>query len=126
MEPKHHDLVVIGAGYIGLELGSVWRRLGSEVIVVEVLDRILPGMDADVATALKRVLEKQGLKFRLGVRVERAGVDNGRAVVQCRGEEPVTCDRVLLAVGRVANTASVGACEVRTPSGFTICCFAIE
>ena len=57
-------LVVIGAGVIGLELGSVWRRLGSEVIVVEYLDRILPGMDSDVARTFQRILEKQGFAFR--------------------------------------------------------------
>ena len=62
--PGH--LVVVGAGYIGLELGSVWRRLGSEVTVVEFLDRIVPGMDKEVATAFQRILQKQGFKFRLG------------------------------------------------------------
>src|ERR1044071_5602372 len=62
-------LLVVGAGVIGLELGSVWRRLGSEVIVVEFLDRILPGMDGEVARAFQRIQEKQGITFRLGSRV---------------------------------------------------------
>ncbi|MCU0749377.1 MAG: FAD-dependent oxidoreductase, partial [Akkermansiaceae bacterium] len=62
-------LVVIGAGVIGLELGSVWRRLGSEVIVIEYLDRILPGMDSDVARTFQRILAKQGFEFRLGQKV---------------------------------------------------------
>jgi dihydrolipoamide dehydrogenase len=62
--PKH--LVVIGAGVIGLELGSVWRRLGSEVTVIEYLDRITPGLDTEIATAFQKVLAKQGLKFKLG------------------------------------------------------------
>ena len=62
-------LVVIGAGYIGLELGSVWRRLGSEVIVLEYLDRILPGMDLETAAEAQKLFEKQGLQFRLGARV---------------------------------------------------------
>ena len=68
--PGH--LVVIGGGVIGLELGSVWRRLGAEVTVVEFLDRIVPGMDAEVATAFQRILQKQGLKFRLGTKVTGA------------------------------------------------------
>src|SRR5262249_12126926 len=65
--PGH--LVVIGAGVIGLELGSVWRRLGARVTVIEFLDRILPGMDSEIATATRRVLTKQGLTFRLGAKV---------------------------------------------------------
>ena len=68
--PRH--LVVIGGGYIGLELGSVWRRLGAEVTVVEFLDRIVPTMDGEVAKAFERILPKQGLKFRLGTKVTAA------------------------------------------------------
>ncbi len=101
-------LLVIGAGYIGLELGSVWNRLGSEVIVLEALDRILPGMDSELATAAKRILEKQGVQFRLGARVSRAYVENGSAAVECEGDEPIACDRILLAVGRVAATEGLG------------------
>ena len=59
-------LVVIGGGYIGLELGSVWKRLGADVTVVEYLDRLVPGMDAEIAKTFERVLGKQGIKFRLG------------------------------------------------------------
>ena len=66
------QLVVIGGGYIGLEIGSVWRRLGAEVTVVEFLDRIVPGMDAEIAKAFQRILEKQGMKFRLGTKVTGA------------------------------------------------------
>ena len=74
--PGH--LVVIGAGVIGLELGSVWRRLGARVTVIEFLDRILPGMDAEIATAARRILTKQGLTFRLGAKVTGATAgDNG-------------------------------------------------
>jgi dihydrolipoamide dehydrogenase len=62
-------LLVIGAGVIGLELGSVWRRLGSQVTVVEFLDRILPGMDSEIARQSHRILEKQGIKFKLGSKV---------------------------------------------------------
>ena len=68
--PGH--LVVIGGGYIGLELGSVWRRLGAEVTVVEFLDRLVPGMDGEVAKTFQRILTKQGIKFRLGTKVTGA------------------------------------------------------
>ncbi len=104
--PKH--LVVIGAGYIGLELGSVWRRLGAKVTVLEALDRILPGLDADLAASAQKLFEKQGLAFRLGVRVEGATVAQRQCTVRCAGGEPITCDRLLLAVGRVANTEGLG------------------
>ncbi len=69
-------LVVIGGGYIGLEIGSVWRRLGSEVTVIEFLDRIVPNMDGEVAKAFQRILEKQGLTFRLGTSVTGARAGN--------------------------------------------------
>ncbi len=101
-------LVVIGAGYIGLELGSVWRRLGAEVIVLEMLDRILPGLDQEIARAAHRLLEKQGLQFRLGVRVQSVTTQEGRCHVALHEGEPLDCDRVLLAVGRQANTQQLG------------------
>ncbi len=104
--PKH--LVVIGAGYIGLELGSVWRRLGAQVTVLEFLPRILPGMDAELAEEALKIFKKQGLEFRLGCKVKSARVVNGDCVVECDGSGPVTCDRVLLAVGRVPNTERLG------------------
>lgn len=104
--PDH--LVVIGAGYIGLELGSVWRRLGARVTVVEYLDRILPGMDAEIAAEARRLLERQGLEFRLGARVTSARVDGDHCVVECLDAEPLACDRVLLAVGRRPMTAGLG------------------
>ncbi len=104
--PRH--LVVIGAGYIGLELGSVWRRLGAKVTVLEYLDRILFGMDAEIAAEAKKLLEKQGLEFRLGSKVTGARVANGGCVVDCEGTEPITCDRVLVAVGRVPSTDHLG------------------
>jgi len=104
--PKH--LVVIGAGYIGLELGSVWRRLGSQVTVLEALDRILPGMDTELAKAAQKLFEKQGLKFHLGTRVQKAAVEKKQCVVACEGIDPIECDRVLLAVGRTASTDDLG------------------
>ena len=104
--PEH--LVVIGAGYIGLELGSVWRRLGSKVTVFEYLDRILPGMDAEVADYAGKIFAKQGMDFRLGSTVSGARAHEGRCVVEVEGGEPTVCDRVLVSVGRSANTAGLG------------------
>jgi dihydrolipoamide dehydrogenase len=104
--PKH--LVIIGAGYIGLELGSVWNRLGAKVTVLEFLDRILPGMDSDIAAEAKKLFEKQGLEFRLKSKVTSAKVQNGQCKVECEGSEPITCDRVLVAVGRAPNTDKLG------------------
>jgi dihydrolipoamide dehydrogenase len=100
--PKH--LVVIGAGYIGLELGTVWRRLGARVTVLEFLDRILPGMDAEIADEALKVFKKQGLEFRLKSRVTKAVATQDQCVVECADGEPIQCDRVLLAVGRRPNT----------------------
>jgi dihydrolipoamide dehydrogenase len=102
------ELVVIGAGAIGLELGSVWQRLGSRVTVVEYLDRILPGMDAELSAEAKRIFERQGLTFLLGAKVQSARLLDGRAIVEIEGREPIACDRVLLAVGRVPNTEGLG------------------
>src|SRR5262249_35068582 len=104
--PGH--LVVIGAGVIGLELGSVWVRLGSKVTVLEYLDRILPGIDAETANIAKRLLERQGLAFRLGVRVTGARVSGDVCTVETEGNEPISCDRVLVCVGRVPNTDGLG------------------
>jgi dihydrolipoamide dehydrogenase len=109
-------LVVIGAGYIGLELGSVWSRLGSAVTVVEMLDRVAPGLDGEVAKQLQRALTKQGLAFKLGVKV--AGIDaTGKSLKltlePAQGGKPETfeCDVVLVAVGRVPNTQGLGLAE---------------
>jgi dihydrolipoamide dehydrogenase len=101
-------LIVIGAGYIGLELGSVWRRLGSEVLVLEYLDRILPGMDAEIARDAQKAFTRQGIEFRLGVRVTGAKTEGKRAIVEIDGAEPVAADRVLMAVGRQPNTEGLG------------------
>ncbi|HEU4333761.1 MAG TPA: FAD-dependent oxidoreductase, partial [Candidatus Eisenbacteria bacterium] len=81
--PKH--LVVIGAGYIGLELGSVWLRLGAKVTVLEYLDRILPGMDTELSTEAKRIFERQGMVFHLGRRVTGAKVVKNEIVVESEG-----------------------------------------
>ena len=100
--------VVIGGGYIGLELGSVWNRLGSEVIVLEAMDRILPGMDNELSQLAQRIFARQGIEFRLNSWVESARVENGQCVVRCKGAEPIICDRVLLAAGRVPNSQNIG------------------
>ena len=102
-------LVVIGAGVIGLELGSVWNRLGSKVTVLEYMDRILPGTDVETGKIAQRLFKKQGLEFQLGVRVTGARVrEDGVCVVEAEGREPIECDRVLVAVGRRPYTDGLG------------------
>lgn len=106
-------LVVVGGGVIGLELGSVWRRLGSEVLVVEFLDRILPGMDVELGKQFQRILAKQGMAFKLGSKVtgaEKAG-DRLKVTIEpaAGGEsETVEADVVLVAIGRVPYTEGLG------------------
>jgi dihydrolipoamide dehydrogenase len=104
--PKH--LVVIGAGAIGLELGSVWRRLGAQVTVLEYLDRILPGMDLEISAEAQKLLARQGIEFKLGTRVQSVKASGDGAVVECQGAEPIKADKVLVAVGRVPNTENLG------------------
>jgi dihydrolipoamide dehydrogenase len=113
--PGH--LVVIGGGVIGLELGSVWRRLGAEVTVVEFLDRIVPGMDTEIATAFQRVLQKQGITFRLGMKVTGAtAAESGvtLTVEPAKGgaAETIAADVVLLSIGRRPYTDGLGLEEV--------------
>lgn len=109
------QLIVIGAGAIGLELGSVWRRLGSEVTVLEFQDRITPTMDAGSAKLLQRVLERQGMKFRFGASATGARVDGERVhVTLAEGgkEAEETCDVLLVAVGRRPYTEGLGLAEL--------------
>ncbi len=106
------SMIVIGAGVIGLELGSVWRRLGAEVTVVEYLDRTLPGADAELAQAFQRSMTKQGIVFRLGQKVTGAkasatGVTLSFEPVAGGPAESLNADVVLLAVGRRPNTAGL-------------------
>ena len=106
-------LLVVGAGVIGLELGSVWRRLGSEVQVVEFLDRIVPGVDGEVAKQFQRLLERQGMKFKLGskvVGVEKKGNALSVAVEPAKGgtRENFEADVILVAIGRRAYTDGLG------------------
>lgn len=107
------QMVVIGAGVIGLELGSVWSRLGAKVTVIEFLDRILPGMDAEVCKQTQRILAKQGLDFRLGRKVTGAkttktGVSLSVEPVKGGDSETVKADVVLVAIGRRAYTEGLG------------------
>jgi dihydrolipoamide dehydrogenase len=106
-------LLVVGAGVIGLELGSVWRRLGADVVVVEFLDRILPGTDLDVAKNFQRILQKQGLTFKLSSKV--TAVDTSGKKLKATVEpaaggtaETIEADVVLVAIGRVPFTAGLG------------------
>ena len=106
-------LLVVGAGVIGLELGSVWRRLGSEVRVVEFLDRIVPGVDLEIAKAFQRILEKQGMSFKLGAKV--VGVEKKAGVLSVAVEpaaggprETFEADAMLVAIGRRAYTDGLG------------------
>jgi dihydrolipoamide dehydrogenase len=106
-------LLVVGAGVIGLELGSVWRRLGAEVTVVEFLDRIVPGIDSEVARQFQRILEKQGIVFKLASKV--AAIDSGGAVLKASVEpaaggaaQQIEADVALIAIGRVPYTAGLG------------------
>jgi dihydrolipoamide dehydrogenase len=109
--PKH--LVVVGGGYIGLELGSVWRRLGSKVTVVEFLDRIVPNMDRELGRHLQRLLKKQGLAFRLETKVAAARVDDAGVTLSIEPAaggkaETLEADVVLIAVGRRPYTEGLG------------------
>ncbi len=109
--PDH--MVVIGGGYIGLEMGSVWRRLGAKVTVVEYLDRITPGMDGEVSKQFQRILEKQGMEFKLGYKV--TGTEDTRKGVKVLVEpaaggkaESIDADVVLVSVGRRPYTDKLG------------------
>ncbi len=112
--PEH--LVIVGGGYIGLELGSVWKRLGSKVTVVEFLPRIVPFADQEIGTLLHKSLLKQGLEFYLETKVTGAKVAKDRAVVQAQDKDgkplEFACDRVLVSVGRRPYTEGLGLAEV--------------
>ena len=102
------SLVVIGGGYIGLELGSVWNRLGSKLTVLEAMDKVLGGLDGEIAKIATRTFSKQGLEFKTNAWVESAKKVGDKCVVQCKEMEPIECDRVLMCTGRVPNTKNVG------------------
>jgi len=105
--PDH--LVVIGGGVIGLELGSVWRRVGAKVTCVEFLDQILPGFDDDVRKEANKIFKKQGIEFRLGTKVTGVKVDGGKATLTVEpakggASETIEADAVLVSIGRRPNT----------------------
>ncbi|HYC95566.1 MAG TPA: dihydrolipoyl dehydrogenase [Sphingomicrobium sp.] len=109
--PEH--MVVIGGGVIGLELGSVWRRLGAKVTCVEFLDQVLPGFDGDVRKEANKIMKKQGIEFRLGTKVTAAKVNGGKAkltVEPAKGgdAETLEADCVLVSIGRRPNTEGLG------------------
>ena len=106
-------LIVVGGGYIGLEMGTVWRRLGSQVTVIEYLDRILPGMDSEVAKKFKLILQKQGIDFKLNTAIKDARVDKGLVYLSANNnltKENLSfeADVVLIATGRIPNTQNLG------------------
>jgi dihydrolipoamide dehydrogenase len=111
--PNH--LVVIGAGFIGLELGSVWKRLGAKVTVLEFLPRIVPSADSEMATLLQKSLSKQGLEFHLETKVTGASIEGGQATVRAENkdgsQQSFACERVLVAVGRRPLTEGLGLTE---------------
>ncbi|AJE03897.1 dihydrolipoyl dehydrogenase [Geobacter pickeringii] len=111
--PEH--LLVVGAGYVGLELGSVWRRLGAPVTVVEMLPKMLPATDGQVADTLMRSLKKQGIAFRMETKVTGFAKRDGKGVVTVEtggAAEEIVCDRVLVAAGRRPLTAGLGVEEL--------------
>ena len=106
-------LIVVGGGYIGLEMGTVWRRLGSQVTVIEYLDRILPGMDSEVAKKFKLILQKQGIDFKLNTAIKDARVDKGSVYLSANDNSTkenlsFEADVVLIATGRIPNTENLG------------------
>lgn len=115
--PNH--LVVVGGGYIGLELGSVWKRLGAKVTVIEFLPRIVPMADVEVGALLHKSLAKQGLEFHLETKVTGAKVAGQKATVSAQAKDgkslTLECDRVLVAVGRKAYTDGLGLAEIGVP-----------
>ena len=104
--PEH--LVVIGGGVIGLELGSVWRRLGAKVTVLEYFDSILPGMDKEIVKEALKLFKRQGLEFQLSARVTGVSQDGKMCHVEIDGHDSISCDRVLVATGRKPNTEGLG------------------
>jgi len=117
LETVPKKLLVVGAGVIGLELGSVWRRLGAEVTVVEFLDRVLPGMDLEVGKQFQRILGKQGMTFKLSSKV--TAIDTSGKALKAQVEpaaggaaETIEADVALIAVGRVPYTEGLGLAEV--------------
>ncbi len=117
LEKVPKDLVVIGGGYIGLEMGSVWARLGSNVTVVEFLDHITPGMDREVSKEFQKILSKQGIKFKLESKVTAVKNLGEKAIVEftnnkTKTKESLECDKVLVSVGRKPYTEGLNLLKI--------------
>lgn len=100
-------MAVIGAGVIGLEMGSVWSRLGSEVTIIEYLDKVLPTMDTDISSLMQRLLTKQGINFKLSSKVNNIEKHDNILTVHYNNNEKIEVDKVLIAIGRKPNTNSI-------------------
>src|SRR3989338_4082775 len=115
-----NELIVIGGGYIGLEMGSVYMRLGSKVTVIEALDRLVPAMDNDISSGLQKVLTKQGMEFKLSTKVQKASVIGNRVEVTTLDPQgnstAITADYVLVAVGRrpYTDVLNINAANITT------------
>ena len=109
-------MLVVGGGYIGLEMGSVWSRLGSEVHVIEFLDHITPGMDREISKEFMKILSKQGIKFHLKTKVEKITKSNKSVLIDASNtegkKEKFECDVVLISIGRKPNTKNLNLAEV--------------
>ena len=111
LEKVPKKMVVVGGGYIGLEMGSVWSRLGAEVHVVEFLDHITPGMDREISNEFMKILKKQGIKFHMQHKVEKIKKNNSTVIVSTKDKDKnltdFECDVVLISVGRKPNTKNL-------------------
>ena len=117
LEKVPKDIVIIGGGYIGLEMGSVWKRLGSEVTVVEFLDHITPGMDKEISREFQKILSKQGIKFKFNNKVTSVKSLNGKSIVEFisnkdKKKEKIECEKVLVSVGRKPYTEGLNLSKI--------------
>ena len=117
LEEVPKNLVVIGGGYIGLEMGSVWARLGSKVTVIEYLDHITPGMDREISKEFQKILTKQGIKFKLNNKVTAVKNLKDKLIVEftdneTKGKESIDCDKVLVSVGRKPYTEGLNLLKI--------------
>ena len=117
LEKVPQNLVVIGGGYIGLEMGSVWARLGSKVTVIEFLDHITPGMDREISKEFEKILTKQGIKFKLNSKVTTVKTLQDKLMVQfmnnnTKAQENLECDKVLVSVGRKPYTEGLNLSKI--------------
>ena len=105
-------MIIVGGGYIGLEMGSIWSRLGAEVQIIEFLDHIIPGMDREISKEFIKILQKQGIKFHLDTKVEKIKKEKNKIILSMsnkgKNNNTLECDVVLIAVGRKAYTEGLG------------------